>query len=73
MLVYIWHPYPRLAVRLLQCTSPASNEHNMHHSNKLTFLFDGANMKPISSKESDAARTKKVRVYYTWHVIITYN
>jgi len=43
----------RLAVRLLQCASPASNSHSakLHQSNKLSFLFGDANNKPISSND----------------------
>jgi len=47
----------RLAVRLLQCSSPASNEHatQLHQNNKLTFLFNGAN-KPISNTDTKTQR-----------------
>ena len=51
----------RLAVRLLQCASPASNSHSskFHQSNKISFLFGDANNRPISSNDS---KTIKVRV-----------
>ncbi|KAL5268737.1 hypothetical protein ACHWQZ_G002549 [Mnemiopsis leidyi] len=44
----------RLAVRLLQCASPASNSHSskFHQSNKISFLFGDANNRPISSNDS---------------------
>lgn len=43
----------RLAVRLLQCASPASNSHStkFHQNNKLSFLFGDANNQPISSND----------------------
>lgn len=51
----------RLAVRLLQCTSPATNTHasKLHASNKLSFLFGEAGNKPISSADTKYTKQKK--------------
>jgi len=48
----------RLAVRLLQCASPASNSHStkFHQSNKLSFLFGDASNRPISSNDSKSLK-----------------
>jgi len=48
----------RLAVRLLQCASPASNSHaaKQHQTNKLSFIFGDANNKPISSNDSKSIK-----------------
>jgi len=48
----------RLAVRLLQCASPASNSHaaKQHQTNELSFIFGDANNKPISSNDSKSIK-----------------